>query len=192
MPQGFAARIGDPVSHPLPPVLGPGPGSFNVWIGNKPAWRGMPLAAVGALSAAKQASDTAIQTAEAATLAAPDPVSKAAAKTAEETLKATTAVVMGSAVMAASGGADIHTCTTLLPIPPHGPGVVINGSPTVLINNLPACRQGDQILEALGPPNVISMGHPTVIIGDKGSGAQGQTLQNAAQVGAATVECGCK
>ena len=45
MPQGPAARVGDPVAHPAPPVLGPGPGSVNVLIGNQPAWRGMPLAA---------------------------------------------------------------------------------------------------------------------------------------------------
>ena len=45
------------------------------------------------------------------------------------------------------------------------PGVVIDGSQTVLINNLPACRLGDTIIEALGPPNKIIMGLPTVIIG---------------------------
>jgi len=32
-----AARLGDPTSHGTP--LGPGPGSFNVIIGGKPAWR---------------------------------------------------------------------------------------------------------------------------------------------------------
>jgi uncharacterized Zn-binding protein involved in type VI secretion len=35
----------------------------------------------------------------------------------------------------------------------------------VLINNLPAARMGDTILEAVGPPNKIAMGCPTVIIG---------------------------
>jgi uncharacterized Zn-binding protein involved in type VI secretion len=35
----------------------------------------------------------------------------------------------------------------------------------VLINNLPACRMGDTIIEAVGPPNKIAMGEPTVIIG---------------------------
>ena len=43
-------------------------------------------------------------------------------------------------------------------------GVVAAGSTTVLINNLPAARQGDQIVEA-GPPNAIAMGEPTVLIG---------------------------
>src|SRR5262249_45193267 len=48
-----------------------------------------------------------------------------------------------------------------------------DGSPTVLINNLPACRMGDTILEAIGPPNKIAMGCPTVMIGQSGSGSGG-------------------
>jgi uncharacterized Zn-binding protein involved in type VI secretion len=43
--------------------------------------------------------------------------------------------------------------------------VVINGSATVLIDNLPAARQGNTILEAAGPSNSITMGCTTVIIG---------------------------
>ncbi|MEH2300418.1 MAG: PAAR domain-containing protein [Nostoc sp.] len=67
---------------------------------------------------------------------------------------------------AAAAGADIHNCATPSPVPPHGPGVVIDGSKTVLINNLPACRMGDTIIEALGPlPNKITRGNPTVLIG---------------------------
>jgi hypothetical protein len=31
---------------------------------------------------------------------------------------------------------------------------------------MPAARMGDTILEAIGPPNKIVMGEPTVIIGD--------------------------
>ena len=65
----------------------------------------------------------------------------------------------------AASGADIHACTTPLPVPPHGPGVVIDGSATVMINNLPACRLGDTVLEAVGPPNKIVKGETTVIIG---------------------------
>jgi uncharacterized Zn-binding protein involved in type VI secretion len=34
-----------------------------------------------------------------------------------------------------------------------------------MINNLPACRMGDTIMEALGPPNSITKGETTVIIG---------------------------
>jgi len=96
--------------------------------------------------------------------AAPTP-GAAAAKTAEEGVKATAATTMGSTITSAAGGADIHACLTPLPIPPHGPGVVIDGSQTVLVNGLPLCRMGDTIIEAVGPPNKIAMGEPTVLIG---------------------------
>ena len=72
---------------------------------------------------------------------------------------------MSQAISAAAGGADIHACTVPSPVPPHGPGVVIDGSKTVAINSLPAARQGDTILEPLGPPNKITGGCPTVMIG---------------------------
>jgi len=137
----------------------------NVLVGFLPQWRGVPAAAAAALQAAKQVSDKAIETADAATVTAAGTPGAPAAKLAEETTKATAATTMGSAITSAAGGADIHTCATPLPLPPHGPGVVIDACPTVLINNLPAARMGDTILEAVGPPNKIAMGCPTVMIG---------------------------
>jgi len=95
----FAARMGDPTSHGKP--LSPGPGSANVLIGGKPAWRAT---------------------------------------------------------------ADFHACPLVTGTVPHVGGVVAMGSTTVLINNLPAARQGDMIVET-GPPDSIAMGEPTVIIG---------------------------
>ncbi len=168
MPRGPAARLLDPVVHPLPGMLMPGPASFDVIIGNMLAWRGVPTAAAAAITAAKAVSDTAIAVAEAATVAAavPPALGLPAAKTAEELVKSTAAAAMGSLITSAAGGADIHSCLTPLPIPPHGPGVVIDGSPTVFINGLPACRQLDTIIEAVGPPDKILVGCPTVIIGD--------------------------
>jgi uncharacterized Zn-binding protein involved in type VI secretion len=160
-----AARITDLVAHPLPPILTGGPGSPNVLIASLPAWRGVSAAAAAALQTAKQASDTAIHAAEAATLAAAGTPGAPAAKAAEESIKATALSVMSSSITASAGGADIHGCTTPLPLPPHGPGVVIDGSATVLINQLPASRQGDTILEALGPLNKITGGALTVVIG---------------------------
>lgn len=94
-----AARVTDQTSHGSP--LAPGPGSPNVLIGSKPAWR---------------------------------------------------------------VGSDMHTCPLSDGPKPHVGGVVAMGSTTVLINGLPAVRQGDQIIEA-GPPNVIAIGEPTVLIG---------------------------
>ena len=159
------ARITDPVAHPLPPVLTGGPGSPTVLIGGLPAWRGIPAAAAAAIQSAKKASDATIKAAEAATLAAAGTPGAPAAKVAEETTKTAALATMSSTITSSAGGADIHACTTPLPIPPHGPGVVIDGSKTVLINGLPASRMGDTIIEALGPPNKIVAGCPTVQIG---------------------------
>lgn len=61
-------------------------------------------------------------------------------------------------------GSDFHTCPLFNGPAPHVGGVISMGSTTVLINNLPAVRQGDMITEA-GPPNSIVMGCPTVMIG---------------------------
>jgi len=94
-----AARVGDQTAHGTP--LSPGPGSLNVLIKGKPAWR---------------------------------------------------------------VGTDMHTCPLVTGTVPHVGGVVAKGSLTVLINNIPAARQGDQIVE-VGPPNTISMGEMTVMIG---------------------------
>jgi hypothetical protein len=165
MPQGPAACITDNVMHPLPPVLTPGIGSVNVLIGWLPAWRGVPAGAAAAIQAAKQASDITIKAAEAATLAAAGTPGAPAAKAAEETTKALQLANMSATIMSSAGGADIHLCATPLPIPPHGPGVVVDGSKTVMINNLPACRLGDTIVEALGPPNKIMKGDFKVHIG---------------------------
>ena len=60
--------------------------------------------------------------------------------------------------------ADFHTCPLVSGTVPHVGGVVAVGSVTVLINNLPAVRQGDMVAES-GPPNSIVMGCPTVMIG---------------------------
>jgi len=160
-----AAKLGDPVSHPAPPVLAPGPGSVNVLINGKPAWRGMPAAGVAALQAAKQAADTVITAAETATKAAAGTPGAPAVYAAEQAAKAGILAQMSSLIQGASGGADIHVCAVPTPVPPHGPGVVIDGCTTVTINGLPACRQGDTILEAIGPPNKIAAGCPTVSIG---------------------------
>jgi uncharacterized Zn-binding protein involved in type VI secretion len=162
----FAARITDPVVHPVPPVLQPGPGSMNVLIGFLPAWRGVNPAVAGALSVAKQITEIAIKVAETAAAAASGTPAAPAAKAAELATKTASAASMGSMITSMAGGADIHICATpvLIP-PPHGPGVVIKPSMTVFVNNLGASRQGDSILEAFGPPNTIAMGCPTVLIG---------------------------
>ncbi len=172
----FAARIMDPVLHPLPGMLQPGPGSFTVHIGSKPAWRAVPSAAAAGIQAAKKTSDAIIKGFETATKAAAGTPAAPAALAAETSAKATATSAMTSLFNAAGGGADIHTCATPVPPPaPHGPGVVIDGSPTVLINMLPASRAQDTVLEALGPPDKIMMGQYNVIIGNGSNSGAGAT-----------------
>ncbi|MCD4775054.1 MAG: PAAR domain-containing protein [Candidatus Aegiribacteria sp.] len=59
---------------------------------------------------------------------------------------------------------DMHVCPLVTGVVPHVGGVIAVGSVTVLINNLPAARQGDMVVES-GPPNSVVMGCPTVQIG---------------------------
>ncbi len=166
-----AARLADPTAHGAP--LNPGTGSPYVIIGGKPAWRGLPAAAAVALQSAQAAVDASIKTAEAATMAAAGTpgapaayATEQAAKTAAAASMSATMSGMAAAAGAASGGAvDIHMCPIPTPVPPHGPGMVIDGSQTVLVNGLPLCRQGDTVLEALGGPDKIVMGMPNVLIG---------------------------
>ncbi len=61
--------------------------------------------------------------------------------------------------------ADVHVCPLASGTVPHVGGVVAKGSTSVLINNLPAARQGDTITEGGGGPNSIAAGFLTVIIG---------------------------
>lgn len=162
-----AARITDTVAHPMPAGLSPGPGSDNVFIGKLKAWRGIPHSAVSGLKIAKKAADKAIEAAKKATQATIGTPAYASAKAAETATQTATLGQMGGTILTSAAGADIHTCATPLSVPvaPHGPGVVITGSKTVMINGLPACRQQDTILEAIGPTNKITKGCMTVKIG---------------------------
>lgn len=70
---------------------------------------------------------------------------------------------------------DQHACPAVSVTGADGVGSVIMGSPTVLINNMMACRMGDIVIEkpglAMGPANPIIMGEPTVEIGMVGMGS---------------------
>lgn len=161
----MAARVGDQPRHPLPCALCGTPGSLNVTIGGKPAWRGIPGAAASLLQAAKAIADTAVKAAETATKAAAGTPGAGFALAAEQTVKGVAGAVMGGLINGMAGLSDVHLCATPSALPPHGPGVVITPSKTVTINGLGAARVGDTILEALGPPNKIEIGCPTVTIG---------------------------
>ncbi len=59
---------------------------------------------------------------------------------------------------------DFHSCPLSTGQVPHAGGTVQAGSSTVLINDMPAARQGDAVVEN-SPPNSIAAGSPTVLIG---------------------------
>lgn len=88
-----------------------------------------------------------------------------AAYAAEQTAKASALAAVSSTISGVAEMPDIHACVTPSPVPPHWPGVVVDGPQTVLIDKMPACRMGDAIIEPLGPPNKIAKGEMTVIIG---------------------------
>jgi uncharacterized Zn-binding protein involved in type VI secretion len=60
---------------------------------------------------------------------------------------------------------DVHVCPLTSGTVPHVGGSVVPGCLTVLINSMPATRATDKIVES-GPPNTISAGCTTVLIGD--------------------------
>ena len=153
-----AARFSDMTIHGTPFV--PGLGSTNVLIGNLPALRAMSPAAVAAFVAL--VAEIAINAQKLATALTSS--NAPAALEAGNNLKDQ----IPDAVNMIAGMDQIICPMLLLKIggPPNGPGVIIGGSTTVLINNLPAGRATDQILEVAAlDPNMVAVGFPTVIIG---------------------------
>ena len=77
---------------------------------------------------------------------------------------------------------DQHACPAVSASGPDGVGSVLMGSSSVFINGQMACRMGDIVIErpglALGPPDPIVFGCPTVIIG--GASPQARALIAAA------------
>jgi uncharacterized Zn-binding protein involved in type VI secretion len=156
------------------PVLTPADASADVaQIGAKltagaaaAAPEGAPAAAGAAAGAV--ATLTATQTALTSTWTAASPVpggQPAANQAFTEGIKAAAATAASATLSAMAGVADMHICPIPTPIPPHGPGYVTKGSSTVVIDSLPAARQGDQVMEACGGADPISLGCMTVDIG---------------------------
>jgi uncharacterized Zn-binding protein involved in type VI secretion len=124
---------------------------------------GTVAAASGAMSTL-MATNTALTTAW--TTASAVPGGQPAANFAyTEGIKAAAAGAAAAVMSSMAGIADMHVCPLPVPIPPHGPGFVTQGSSKVIINNLAAARQGDKVMEACGGADPIAMGCPQVIIG---------------------------
>ncbi len=67
---------------------------------------------------------------------------------------------------------DMHVCPNVTPVfppIPHVGGPIIMGSSTVIIGGMPAARMTDTAI-CTGPPDVIRMGCPNVLIGAGGAG----------------------
>ncbi|MHC5611295.1 MAG: PAAR domain-containing protein [Nostoc sp.] len=160
MPGKPAARVGDITAHGSP--LSIGPGSMNVIIGKKLAWRGISAAQAAMLAQTFTKGMEDIGKAQLKmTAASGTPAAPAAAKNLAKTIAD---AVENMAKLMASFATDIHTCPIVKVVVPDGVGVVIDGSQTVLINGLPACRMGDTIQETTSI-NKIAAGEFTVIIG---------------------------
>ncbi|MGF1536514.1 MAG: PAAR domain-containing protein [Elainellaceae cyanobacterium] len=161
-----AARLGDKTAHGDP--LKPGTCSPDVFISGQPAWRALSPAMVQKLldifkDTVKNATK-AIATAN--TPAQAEPLKKMK-EGVEELLK----------IMAST---DQHACTIVKLVIPDGNGVVINGSTSVFINGLPACRVGDMIIETTSV-NSIAKGDNTVLIGSGSSAALDPDVASAIQ-----------
>lgn len=162
MPGPPAARITDLTAHGSP--LMPGPPSPNVLIGGLPAWLGLTAAGAAALGAviAQGAADVAAATAAVGAASAGGPAAVAAANA--NLVDATATAAANTAAAMAGSGASLNLCPLLTVLVPHGVGVVVSPSATVIINNMGACRIGDAIVEVTAP-NTIASGFPTVLIG---------------------------
>ncbi|MBD1847225.1 hypothetical protein H6F89_28245 [Cyanobacteria bacterium FACHB-63] len=155
-----AARLGDMTAHGSP--LAGSPGSLNVLIGKRPAWRGISAAQAAQLAATiAKGAERIAEAGARATAAAGTPAAPAAVADFNRTVIDAAAE---AASLMSSFGADIHTCPIVKLVVPDGAGVVINGSQTVIINGLAACRMQDIIQETTSV-NSIVMGEFTVLIG---------------------------
>lgn len=130
------------------------------------AMEGNPAAASAASTQVTTMMTTNVTLTAAWSAASAVPGGQPAANTAyTEGIKAAAAVAASAVMSSLPGAADMHICPLPCPIPPHGPGMVTQGSGTVIIDNLPACRQGDKVMEACGGADPIAMGCTTVQIG---------------------------
>jgi uncharacterized Zn-binding protein involved in type VI secretion len=169
-----AARVDDMTEHGTP--LGPGPGSDNVLIGGKKAWRAEKKeeeaddAVFDALGHLKDYFELAADARDAFQATPPPKNAEEAAEQAEDRqvddfkfAKSLTERIAEIVKAVFPADPDEHACTT----PEHGPGKVEEGSENVFINNLPACRKGDKVKEEPGGEDEIVEGCDSVLIGDE-------------------------
>jgi len=91
-------------------------------------------------------------------------------------------VLIGSMPAARIG--DSHVCPMVTGVVPHVGGPIALGAFTVLIGGMPAARQTD-LAVCVGPPDLIAIGQPNVLIGMAGSGGLLGLLKGLALAGMA-------
>ncbi len=136
-------------------------------VGGQAAAAGSPgtAATAGSQIATVTATNATLTTAWTAASAAPGG-QPAADQAYTQGMKAAMAAAASAVMSSMAGLADMHICPLPTPIPPHGPGFVTKGSTNVMIDNLPAARMGDKVMEACGGADPIVIGEMTVNIGD--------------------------
>ncbi|MGA9997099.1 MAG: M91 family zinc metallopeptidase [Pyrinomonadaceae bacterium] len=75
-------------------------------------------------------------------------------------------VIIGNMPAARIG--DMHVCPMVTGVVPHVGGPLILGSFTVLVGGPPQSRQTDMLI-CVGPPDMVAMGCPTVLVGMVGA-----------------------
>src|SRR5947209_6484310 len=63
---------------------------------------------------------------------------------------------------------DMHVCPMVTGVVPHVGGPIILGSFTVLVGFQPQARVTDMLV-CVGPPDIIAVGCPTVLVGMAGA-----------------------
>ena len=86
---------------------------------------------------------------------------------------------------------DMHTCPMITGVVPHVGGPILLCEPTVLICGMPAAQMGCQAT-CVGPPDQLSFGSGTVLIGGMPAVRQGDMTAHSGVVigGCATVLIG--
>jgi uncharacterized Zn-binding protein involved in type VI secretion len=64
---------------------------------------------------------------------------------------------------------DMHTCPLVTVLVPHVGGPLVLGSFTVLVGDMPQSRETDMLI-CVGPPDMVAVGCPTVMVGMAGAG----------------------
>lgn len=110
----LAARVLDPVTHPIPPVLTGGPGSPDVMIGGQPAWRALPASVGAALDSLSNAMNSFMTTPVLTPASAASQIAQISQSMTKLGAEAAAAGSPGTSTAASSGLTAVNTTNTTL------------------------------------------------------------------------------